>query len=199
MSEDRDKGWWANARGIVTTIVLAGLVFLLVSTSFQNFKVEGSSMDPNIQNGEFLVVDKAAYRRVSIPGWLDWLPFIDRNGDGKATPFGSPQRGDVIVFRLSAKLEQQCGRNTSQNLIKRVLGLPGETVEIRLGVVYVNGLPVHEDYLAADDSPSSQFWNMASRMVPQDHYFVLGDHRSVSCDSRRWGPLERSAIIGKAW
>lgn len=169
-------------RGLLGTILLAGLVFVLISTSFQNFRVEGDSMKPNVTDGEFVVVNKAAYRRVHL-GWLGTvLPFVSKN----PSPFGSPKRGEVIVFERSGP--------TERDLIKRVIGLPGETIELRRGVVYINGQAVEEKYIARPSEDS-----LAPQRIPPDSYFVMGDNRVVSFDSRSFGPIPRKNIIGKAW
>jgi len=173
-------------KGIVQTIALAGVVFLLITTSFQNFQVEGISMTPNMQDGQFIIVNKAAYRRIDLSGWGDWVPFLDRNGDGSFTPFGSPKRGEVVVFSL----DRQPGRN----FIKRIIGLPGETIEIRRGEIIINGEPVTERYLPLLDNR-----NIAPLVIPEDHYFVMGDARVTSQDSRAFGPVRRDEIVGKAW
>lgn len=97
------------------------------------------------------------------------------------------QRGDIVVFRYP--------RDPAKSFIKRVVGLPGETVEIRRGVVYVNGTPLREDYVPADEHDLHSY--PATRLPPQ-HYFVLGDHRRSSNDSRAWGTVHRDYIYGKA-
>ena len=100
--------------------------------------------------------------------------------------FSPPHRGDVIVFHFPG--------DPSRDFIKRVIGLPGETVEVKGGVTYVSGDPLQEPYLAVkmvSDFPGT--W------VPPDHYFVMGDNRNVSYDSRAWGLLPRENIVGQAW
>lgn len=179
---------WRSAFGYLQTLALAALVFLLVSTSFQNFEVEGTSMTPNIHNGDMIIVNKAAYRAVHLPGWVSNIPFLDRNGDGYFEPFGEPKRGDVVVFHLPSQ--------TQRNLIKRVIGLPGDTIEIRRGIVYRNGERLNEDYL---DPGLVGERSMPLTVVPENEFFVMGDERSRSFDSRDWGTLPRKHIIGKAW
>ncbi|TET37237.1 MAG: signal peptidase I [Dehalococcoidia bacterium] len=100
--------------------------------------------------------------------------------------FGDPQRGEVIVFR---SLE-----NPDRDLIKRVIALPGETVEIKEGRVYIDGAPLDEPYIIEEPD-----YTYPSRQVPPDFYFVLGDNRNSSSDSHVWGMLPREYIIGKAW
>lgn len=97
-----------------------------------------------------------------------------------------PQRGDIIVFEYP--------RSPDRDFIKRVIGLPGEEVEIRDGVVYINGRALQEAYIS---SPSRR--SFAARMVGEDEYFVLGDNRPNSSDSRSWGMLPQKYIIGRAW
>jgi len=99
---------------------------------------------------------------------------------------GEPQRGDIVVFR-----DPHGGK---KRLIKRVIGLPGELVEIRNGQVFVNDRLLAEPYIAAPASYSS-----AAQLVPEAQYFVLGDNRSNSSDSHNWGTLPRDKLVGKAW
>jgi signal peptidase I len=101
--------------------------------------------------------------------------------------FGTVERGDVIVFRFPG--------NTADDYIKRVIGLPGETVAIRDGKVYIDGNLLEEPYLAPDTTlPYGGEW-----VVPADSYFVMGDNRPHSSDSRSWGMLGKEYVIGKSW
>jgi signal peptidase I len=101
--------------------------------------------------------------------------------------FESIQRGDVVVFWYP--------RDTNKSFIKRVVGVPGDVVEIRIGLLYVNGVKIEEPYLRPDFRDHESF---SRSVVPPDHYFVLGDHRNSSNDSRMWGFVSRSLIYGKA-
>lgn len=101
--------------------------------------------------------------------------------------FGPIQRGDIVVFRYP--------RDLRKSFIKRVVGLPGETVEIRRGLVFVNGLPLREDYLPEESQHGYSYPPV--HLLP-NHYFVLGDHRRSSNDSRSWGTVHRDYIYGKA-
>ncbi len=98
----------------------------------------------------------------------------------------SPRRGDVVVLRLPER--------GSELLIKRVIGLPGDTIEIRDGIVYINGEALDEPYVIYRSHET-----MAPRVVPPLTVFVLGDNRSASNDSRSFGPVHRDHIIGRAW
>ena len=100
--------------------------------------------------------------------------------------FGEPQRGDIVVLRPP--------RRASVPLIKRVIGLPGDTVEIKSNQVYINGDPLMEDYL---DQPT--LGTMLPRLVPEGHVLVLGDNRRASNDSRSFGMVPYEDIIGRAW
>ncbi|MFW6126170.1 MAG: signal peptidase I [Chloroflexota bacterium] len=100
--------------------------------------------------------------------------------------FGEPQRGDVVIFPSNS--------NPNENLIKRVIGLPGETIEIEDNHVYIDGDPLQEPYIA--DLPDSTYH---STEIPQGQYFVMGDNRNHSNDSRSWGPVPGGQIAGKAW
>lgn len=106
--------------------------------------------------------------------------------------FRAPHRGEIVVFHAPAAAKDDCG--TGGTYIKRVVGLPGETIAERDGRVYVDGRPLAEPYVDAllrDHRTDS--WPR----VPRDAYFLLGDDRGLSCDSRRWGPVPRSRIIGR--
>jgi signal peptidase I len=151
-------------RETLQVILLALVIFFAIHFMIQNFRIDGTSMEPNVHNGEYVIVNKTAY----------W--------------FGhNPQRGDVVVF--------QAPDQPQNDRVKRVIGLPGETVEvISDGTVYVNGQQLEEPYLPSHHSGTSGTWT-----VPEDEYFVMGDNRSVSYDSREGGPVPRSNIIGKAW
>jgi signal peptidase I len=122
--------------------------------------VDGSSMEPSLHNGEFVVINRLAYR---------W-----RN----------PDRGEIIVFRFPLDPERR--------FIKRIIGLPGDTVTVNNGTVYVNETPLDEPYIYS--APRYD----GSWIVEEDHFFVLGDNRNNSSDSQNWGSLEAEDIIGKA-
>jgi len=99
----------------------------------------------------------------------------------------SIQRGDVVVFHYP--------RDPEKSYIKRVIGLPGDRIWIDRGVVWVNGVPLHENYVPQRYRDTR---SMAEMVIPDDSYFMMGDHRSISSDSREFGPVERDLIYGKA-
>ncbi|MBM3726387.1 MAG: signal peptidase I [Acidobacteria bacterium] len=132
---------------------------------YQPVKVEGTSMMPSLSDQERIFINKFTYR------------------------FGISEvlRGDLVVFWFPG--------DTNKSYIKRVIGLPGDTVEVNAGKVLLNGVQLAEGYVP-DGYRDSLF--LPPMRVPEDHYFVMGDHRSASNDSRSWGPLHRRYIYGKA-
>jgi signal peptidase I len=100
-----------------------------------------------------------------------------------------PQRGDVIIFNPPVESDVP--------YIKRLIGLPGDTVEIKDGTVSINGTPINEPYILQEPPQNNK--DYGPRVLSDDEYFVLGDNRNNSSDSRSWGPIKRNDIIGKAW
>ena len=142
------------------TLLIAGVLFLIVNQITSRIRVDGSSMEPSLHDGEFVVVNRLAYNQ------------------------DDPQRGDVIVFRYPL--------DPSRRFIKRVIGLPGDVIEIGDGKVYINDQLVHEPYIAAPPRYTGT-WTVSIGEV-----FVLGDNRNNSSDSQNWGNLDQDEIIGKA-
>jgi len=159
---DRRSSLKAILREVVETAIMTLVIFLLVRAGFQNFRIEGQSMEANLHDGEFLIVNKLVY-------------YIH-----------PPQRGDVVVFHSP--------QNPRKDFIKRVVGLPGEEVELIDGEVYVDGVRLYETYIS---NRGGRSWG--PEVIGQFEYFVLGDNRDNSSDSRSWGMLDGNAIIGKAW
>ena len=104
--------------------------------------------------------------------------------------FNQPQRGDVIVFKSPTI--------PNTNFIKRIIGKPGELVKVENGKVFVNGTQLSEPYINQETPDTTQSVTI-ERFLKADEYWVMGDNRNHSSDSREWGPLQKSAIIGKAW
>ncbi|MBV9397488.1 MAG: signal peptidase I [Bryobacterales bacterium] len=141
------------------------LAVIVILFIYQPVKVEGTSMMPSLVDQERIFINKFVYR------------------------FGLADigRGDTVVFWFP--------QDTSKSYIKRVIGMPGDTVEVRNGTVYVNGQALEEPYVPEEFRDHT---SMPPRTVESDHYFVLGDHRSSSNDSRTWWTVPRSFIYGKA-
>ncbi len=154
-------------------IVVISLVIIIPVRHFliQPFYVKGASMEPNFHNQEYLIVDEISYQ------------------------FKNPQRGDVIVFRYP--------RNPQEFFIKRVIGLPGERVQITEGKVKIynqahpQGVFLPEPYLPPGTKTYNLIDNKEIIKLGPDEYFVLGDNRNSSKDSRSFGPVNRSFIIGR--
>lgn len=165
---------------MIQTILLALVLFLVIRNVVQNFRIDGISMEPNFHNGQFLIVNRFAY----CPGLhLDVTP-LNIHWQ-KTWCIRQPTRGDVIVFEYPKDL--------SRDFIKRVIGLPGDTVEVEGDRVYVNGQVLPEPFGPNPGSSTS-----GPVTVGPGEVFVLGDNRNNSSDSRTWGPLPLNYIIGKA-
>lgn len=152
-------------------IVAIALVVALLMRAFvvQTFYIPTPSMAPTLNVGDRILVNKLAYRL---------------HGVG---------RGDVVVFKRPPA--ENCGTDVS-DLVKRVIGLPGETISDRNGTVYIDGKPLAEPWLPKND-PNTYTPSFKPVHIGSNSYFVMGDNRAVSCDSRYWGTVPRSLIIGK--
>jgi signal peptidase I len=159
-------------------LALALFMFVAVRAVAQNFIVDGGSMEPNFHNGELVVVNKLAFRTFN----LSWVPGL---GVDAWKPFGTPEQGDVVVFEFP--------QDPTRDFIKRVIAVPGQTVEVREGVVFVDGQELEEPYLS--EPPR---YNYGPMMVPSGQLFVLGDNRNNSFDSHSWGMLPEESLIGRA-
>ncbi len=173
-------------KDIAETLVLALIIYGAVRAGIQNFKVEGTSMEPSLHNGQYLLVNKLSFASVGLDGIAGIVPGLSSLKGSLLFPFGQPQRGDVVVFRFP--------RDPARDFIKRVVALPGETVEVKAGTVYVNGKKLDEPYVL--DSPT---YSKEPTVVPHGEYYVLGDNRNNSSDSHVWGPVPIDEMIGKAW
>lgn len=141
------------------------LAVVMIVFVYQPVKVEGTSMMPGLLDQDRIFINKYIYKLGS----------------------GRIERGDPVVFYFPY--------DTSQSYIKRVIGIPGDSVRIDDGTVYVNGQKLDEPYVPKEYSDER---SLQSEVVPKDQYFVLGDHRSSSNDSRIWGFVPRKYIYGKA-
>lgn len=146
-------------REIIETLLLTFFIFWLVNSLVGRYRIDGSSMNPTLQHGEYLLINNLAYY------------------------LNNPDRGDIIVFHHP---------NSDLNLIKRVIGVPGDEIEISNQQVKVNGTVLDEPYIQAEPTYNGN-WT-----VKEGEYFVLGDNRNSSSDSHMWQYLPEENIIGKA-
>lgn len=187
-------------RELAETLLLAALIFLAVRASFQNFRVQGGSMQPSLEDGEYLIVNKLNYAELDL-GFLDPLPFFDSGDNPMHKLWGEPTLGDVIVFAAPT--------SPDRDFIKRVIGTPGDTVQIDPGTgeVAVNGKVISEPYIqGTTNCGDSCTYEVPEAGSPEAHdecgsdecYFVMGDNRNNSSDSRLGWLVPRENIIGKA-
>lgn len=159
-TEQKSSSWGQVLRDALETILLAVILFVVINAVSARVRVDGFSMRPTLDNGEYVLVYKLAYH------------------------FDDAQRGDIVVFRFPL--------DPSQDLIKRVIGLPGDVVQVTNGLVSVNDRVLTEPYIAAAPEYDGTW------IVPPGQLFVLGDNRNDSSDSHAWGMLPENNVIGKA-
>jgi len=145
---------------ILETLILAVVLYFGINAISVRVRVDGFSMNPTLQDGEYILVNRLAYK------------------------IGQPARRDIVVFSFPM--------DRNQDLIKRVIGLPGETISVQEGKVLVNGVPLEEPYIAAPPIYHDTW------VVPDGQLFVLGDNRNESKDSHEWGMLPVENVVGKA-
>jgi signal peptidase I len=154
-------------RDVAEVVIPAILLFLLINTFFIESRfVPTPSMVPTIGTRDWFLSNKTAY----------W--------------FQLPQRGQIIVFAPPQRLHMK------EDFVKRIIGLPGETIQVTKGVVYIDGKALAEPYITADRAPIQDF---GPYRVPEGQLFMMGDNRNNSADSREWGPLPLENIKGRAW
>jgi len=164
------RNLWLFFLDFLETIVVSLAIFAVVYIFlFQPHQVDGRSMEPNFHNGEYILTDKLSYR------------------------LHAPNRGDVVVFH-----SPQDERN---DFIKRIIGIPGDTLMVKGGFVYINGTKLEEKYINDPDQVlAGRFLREGeSYEVAPEQYIVMGDNRLHSSDSREWGPVNQSSIVGRAF
>ena len=180
-------------REVIETIVLSLLIFLAVRFTVQNYRVEGPSMDPALSAGQHLLVNRLVYLRIDSSVVSKLVSIATRDSHRYFSPFDSPNRGDIVVFRFPGE---------NRDFVKRVIGIPGDTIHIENGLVVLNGEVLKEPYIIHYDGG-----NMDPIKVTHDTYFGMGDNRQRSDDSRPrkfgfsndWRPVPAENVIGRAW
>lgn len=168
------KGGRSRVVELVETVVLTVVIFFVLQTFIaQPFQVRGGSMQQTFASGQYVLVDRISHL---------WSPYA---------------RGQVIVFKAPADAP-----DAGYPFIKRVIGLAGDTVELRAGKVFVNGAELNEPYLFTGTDgvaePTDQTGDQTRWVVPDGQLFVMGDHRRASADSRMFGPIASSSVTGRA-
>ena len=176
------------ARDIIEAVVLAAVVFLLLQSTVRNFKVDGSSMDPTLEGGQYLLVNRLVYLRLDMERLSGIVPFWQAEDTTPRYAVHSPNRGEIIVFKFP--------RDETKVFVKRVIGLPGEVIEMKNGDVIINGEVLEEPYLAPNNKDNS---TRDPIQLEDGEYYVLGDNRARSNDSRNWGPVPEANLRGKVW
>ncbi|MGC9049119.1 MAG: signal peptidase I [Patescibacteria group bacterium] len=166
----RLPSWLQFIWDLVKLVIIAFIIVWPIHRFvFQPFLVQGPSMEPNFYDKEYLIIEEVSYR------------------------FTQPRRGEIIVFRPSS--------NPNNYLIKRIIALPNERIVIKNGNIYIyndeypQGIKLQENYLSPGVSTSGEI----DQKLGPDEYFVLGDNRQLSLDSRSFGPIKRKEIIGRTW
>ena len=163
-------------RELLLTAVISFAVFLAIHSSIENFRVDGSSMLPTLVDGQFLIANKLLYARVN-RSESDTAPLF---------VFHPPRHGDIVIMVFP--------KDPTRDVVKRVIGLPGDVIEIDSGRAIRNGELLDEPYVVHSDGRSFD-----AVEVPDSSYYVLGDNRLVSSDSRHWGFVSDEHIIGRVW
>jgi signal peptidase I len=172
LKRESRQGLWIESLRLLRDIFLIIVVFILIGVfAIQPVVVEGTSMLPQLHDGERLLVNKLVYYNLESVSW------------------GHINRGDIVVFWYP--------KEPNKSYVKRVIGLPGETVEVRDGRVYIDGNELKEDYLDYEHNQSLPSW--PAKRVDDHYYFVMGDNRDNSSDSRYWGLVPEKYVYGKAF
>jgi signal peptidase I len=174
------RGWRIAIDWAVTIIGAVAIVLAIKAWVVNPYRIPSSSMEPTLHCAR--------------PGSGCLARFSDRVLANRFIyHFRSPHRGDIIVFKTPPAAEEKCGAGGT--FVKRLIGLPGETVSEKNGTIYINGRRLIEPYV----EPSRRDSQFGTWHVPPGHYFFMGDNRIQSCDSREWGSVPRSNIIGEVF
>jgi signal peptidase I len=182
---------YAEAFGVALVLAIVLRTFFI-----QAYKIPSGSMEPTLLIGDHIIVNKLDYGLRMPDSFFGFTPFSDAIPYGKYLfPLEPVRRGDVVVFVFP--------EDRTKDFIKRVIAIPGDTVEIKAGILYLNGQRVPDPHAHFEKSPDerqpgSQTDYMAPLKLASNQYFMMGDNRDHSYDSRFWGPVTRDAIEGRA-
>jgi signal peptidase I len=177
----KPKSFW---REVIETLILTVIIFFLVQLCISHRLVRSVSMQPNLYEDYRLIVNKVAYFQVDLNNLFGWFNGGKSENPNIVFPFGGLQRGDIVVLHREGQ---------EDDLIKRLIGLPGEKLEIKNGKVYINDKLLPENYVKG--TPTGEY---PATVIPAGYAFVMGDNRNSSSDSRSFGAVPVSALIGKA-
>lgn len=193
----------ATARELIETVLFILVIFFILRGVLQNYRVQGQSMEPSFHTQQYLIVNKIVFFHFDANAPLRLLPGLRSLPADMVYPLRQPERGDVVIVE---EPPADGGAEREEILIKRVIGLPGETVQVKDGAVYINGQELKErqadgGYLVEETSCYGGRL-CEPYVVPAGHIVVLGDHRGNSLDSRSWSAepgVSLDRVIGKAW
>lgn len=190
----------ATLRELVETVLFILLIFLIVRGLVQNFRIDGSSMEPNLHDDQYILVNKVLFFHFDSNALLRLLPGYGKLPERDVYPLRMPRRGDVVVLEAP----QTAYDPEARDYIKRVIGLPGETVLVRDGKVFINNKELDEQpYLPPGQRTDCGTGRLCEPyLVPPESVVVFGDNRGNSQDSRMWDgepalPLDQ--VVGRAW
>lgn len=167
-------------------VLLASVVFLLLQSTVRNFKVDGSSMFPTLEAGNYLLVNRLVYLQLDTARLSRVTPFWKVTDTNPRFALHAPRRSEVVVFEFPL--------DPTKDFVKRVVGVPGDIVELRDGNVLIDGVLIPEPYVEHKGNS-----NDGPLLLGLGEYYVLGDNRRSSNDSRSWGPVPEKNILGKVW
>jgi signal peptidase I len=181
MTSGLPRGWRITIDWVVTIAGAVAIVLAIKAWAFNPYRIPSSSMEPTLHCAKPSSGCEARFSdRVIANRFIYHLH--------------PPHRGDIIVFKTPPLAEQRCGAGGT--FVKRLIGLPGETFEERNGYVYINGKKLNEPYVKKDRRDTQ---TVPPLKIPAGRYFMMGDNRVQSCDSRQWGAVPRKNIIGKVF
>ena len=182
LTERLPPAWRTLVDWVVTIAVAIAAVLAIKAWVVNPYRIPSPSMEPALHCG-----GQAGCR----------ADFSDRVLANRFIyHFKEPERGDIVVFETPDRAVRVCESGFSTTFVKRLIGLPGDIWEERNGVVFINGRRLAEPYLDPAQRDTQSF---PRRRIPAGHYFMMGDNRSASCDSRRWGPVPRDNLIGEVF
>jgi signal peptidase I len=173
--------WRTIVDWLLTIAIAVGAVLAIKEWVVNPYRIPSSSMEPTLHCAE---PEDGCTARFSDRVLANRFIYHLRD----------PERGDVIVFETPERAQQICGAGGT--FVKRLIGLPGETISERQGVIYINGEELEESYVEPERRNEDTH---APRNIPEDHYFFMGDNRAQSCDSWEWGPVPRESLIGEVF